>query len=147
VAVKKTAYGMGLAGGELKKLIETLDREEINLGETAGPLLDLYETAEHIMIEVDLPGINADDVGIYFLNGLLTIEGGVREREDCPGRINYLCVERSFDAFRRVIRIAVPVNPHGAGASYSMGVLTVSFPKVLEKRGQAIKIPVNKGND
>jgi HSP20 family molecular chaperone IbpA len=38
------------------------------LGETETPRLDLYETAEDIMIEVDLPGIDPQGIGLQILN-------------------------------------------------------------------------------
>jgi HSP20 family protein len=132
-------------GQELKKFLRAVEEEERNaiaLGESSGPLLDLYETADNIIVEVDLPGIDAGDVEVFYLNGFLTIEGIKKERVDSTGRINYLCMERTFDSFRRTLKIAVPINPKAASAKYERGVLTVVFPKVHEKRGQAIKIQV-----
>jgi len=145
LAIKKGSVSVGLVGEELKKFLKAVEEEEqssISLGETTGPLLDLYETADDIVVEVDLPGMDPAEVEVCFLHGLLTIEGVKKEKVEEDEKVNYLCMERSFETFRRVIKIAVPINPRGAGAVYSMGVLTVTFPKVKEKRGEAIKIPI-----
>jgi HSP20 family protein len=145
LAIKRSGISVSLMGQELKKFLRAVEEEERNaiaLGESSGPLLDLYETADNIMVEVDLPGIDVEDVEVFFLNGMLTIEGIKKERVDSAGRINYLCMERTFDSFRRTLKIVVPINPKAASAKYERGVLTVIFPKVKEKRGQAIKIQV-----
>jgi HSP20 family protein len=147
VAVKKTGISVSLMGAELKKFLQAVEMEEretINLGETAGPLLDLYETCDSIVIEADLPGIDPDKVEVWILNGILTIEGPKRKRVEEPGRVNYLCVERSYDAFRRILKITVPINPKKGAATYDRGILTITFPKVEEKRGEPIKIAVEK---
>ena len=149
MAVKKTGISVSLMGSELKKFLQAIEREEretINLGETAGPLLDLYETTDSIIIEADLPGIDPEKIEVWILHGMLTIEGPKRRRLEEPGRVNYLCVERSYDAFRRVVKITVPINPKLGAATYDRGILTISFPKVEEKRGEPIRIPIEKKN-
>ncbi len=135
-------------GHELKKFLKAIEAEEkssITLGETSGPLLDLYETAEAVVVEADIPGIDPDDVEISVLNGILTIEGMKKENVEEAHKINYLCMERSFETFRRIIRISVPINPKKATAVYSSGVLTVTFPKLKDKRGEVVVVKVRRG--
>ncbi|MGA2193182.1 MAG: Hsp20/alpha crystallin family protein [Nitrospirota bacterium] len=147
MAIKKGGISVNLMGEELKRFLKILEEEErstINLGETTGPLLDLYETAENIVVEADIPGVDLNDLEVCILHGLLTIEGVKKEKIEAAEKINYLCMERSFESFKRVIKIMVPINPKQARAVYSRGVLTITFPKVKEKRGEAIKIKVEK---
>ena len=49
--------------------------------------------------------------------------------------------------FRRVIPLNVPVNTHRADASLNHGLLRIHFPKVPNKRGEAVQIPVRAGKD
>lgn len=147
MAVKRRGAGTSMVGEELKKILRILEQEErssITLGETSGPLLDLYETADSIVVEADLPGIDPDEVEVCILHGLLTIEGVKREAVETCEKVNYLCMERSFEPFKRILKITVPINPKSGRASYARGVLTVSFPKVKEKRGETIKIKVER---
>ncbi|MBI5696317.1 MAG: Hsp20/alpha crystallin family protein [Nitrospirae bacterium] len=147
MAIKKTGISASIMGDEFKRFLKAMEAEErgsLALGETGGPLLDLYETADDIIVEADLPGIDIGDVDVGILNGILTIEGVKRERVDETEKINYLCMERSFENFKRMVKINVPFNPKGAKACYQRGVLTVVFPKVAEKRGELIKIEVEK---
>ncbi|MFZ5861661.1 MAG: Hsp20/alpha crystallin family protein [Nitrospirota bacterium] len=108
------------------------------------PLLDLYEVAGGLVVEVDLPGVAIADLRIIVSQNNLTIEGAPRNREDAARR-GYLRVERSTVAFHRVVTLPIPVNPHAATARYERGVLTVTFPKIPDRRQQAIEIPVRDG--
>lgn len=147
MAIKRSAISASFMGEEFKRFLKAMEAEErgdMALGETGGPLLDLYETADDIVIEADLPGIELDDVGVSILNGVLTVEGMKRERLNEQEKVNYLCMERSFENFKRTVKITVPFNPKAAKACYQKGVLTVVFPKVKEKRGELIKIDVEK---
>ena len=147
MAVKRRGVTASFMGEEFKKLIKAIEVEaksSLVLGETGGPLLDLYETADALVIEADIPGIDPDDVEISVLNDLLTIEGIKRERIEEDEKINYLCMERSFETFRRIIKVSVPFNPKKAKAQYSRGVLKVTFPKVKDKRGEVVRVKVEK---
>jgi HSP20 family protein len=108
------------------------------------PLLDLYEVAGGLVIEVDLPGVAVADLRITVSQNNLTIEGAPRGRGEAA-RGGYLRVERSSAAFHRVVSLPIAINPHAATARYERGVLTVTFPKIPDRRQQAIEIPVRDG--
>jgi HSP20 family protein len=108
------------------------------------PLLDLYEVAEGLVVEVDLPGVVVGDLRIVVSQNNLTIEGTRRSGGDAA-RGGYLRVERSSAAFHRVVPLPIAINPHAATARYERGVLTVTFPKIPDRRQQAIEIPVRDG--
>jgi HSP20 family protein len=108
------------------------------------PLLDLYEVAGGLVVEVDLPGVAAADLRITVSQNNLTIEGAPRPRVDAA-RVGFLRVERSSSAFHRVVNLPIAINPHAATARYERGVLTVTFPKIPDRRQQAIEIPVRDG--
>ncbi|MGD1075303.1 MAG: Hsp20/alpha crystallin family protein [Thermodesulfovibrionales bacterium] len=102
--------------------------------ETAGyqPAVDLYETDDSLVFEIDLPGIDPADVLIKVYDDIVIIEGVKRERRE-EKRVNYLCVERKFCSFRRMFKIPTPVNSREGKASYSEGVITLTFPKLGDK--------------
>jgi HSP20 family protein len=108
--------------------------------ETAGyqPSVDLYETDDNLVFEIDLPGINPDDVLIKVYDDIVIIEGVKRERRE-EKKLNYLCVERKFCGFRRMLKIPTPVNSLAGKALYSEGVITLRFPKLRDK---VVKIKV-----
>lgn len=96
------------------------------------PLVDLYETDESLVFEVELPGIDPGDVLVKVYDDIVIIDGVKREIRE--GKLlGYVCMERKFASFRRVLRIPVAVNAQEGRASYNEGVLTVTFPKLKNK--------------
>jgi HSP20 family protein len=108
-----------------------------------GPLVDLYETEDNLVFEVDLPGIDPAHVSIRVYDDLLIIEGmrTDTDREPVSGDLKYLCMERSTKDFRRVLKIPVHINTVAGNAFYENGVMTVKFPKM---KGKLIKIKIDK---
>lgn len=107
------------------------------------PLLDLSEVPDGLVVTVDLPGVVLHELRIVVSQNNLTIEGR-RTRSDAE-RGCYLRVERNSAAFHRVVHLPIPINPHAAMARYERGVLTVTFPKIPDRRQKAIEIPVQEG--
>lgn len=107
------------------------------------PFLDLYETDENLVIEIDLPGINPEDILIKVFEDIVIVEGIKRETEK-ERRLRYICMERNFESFRRIIRLPVAVNSMAGKAIYSEGVLKLTLPKIREK---VFKIKIEIGGD
>jgi HSP20 family protein len=105
----------------------------------SSPLVDLYETDDNLVLEMDLPGIDPADVLIKVYEDVIIIEGIKRENRK-ERRYRYLCMERSFDSFRRIVRIPVPVNSSSGTAAYRNGVLSLTLPKIKER---VIKIKID----
>ncbi len=103
------------------------------------PPVDIYETDDSIIFMFDLPGINHEELIIKVCDNQLFIWG---TKEQTAARAErYLCMEREAGGFFRVISIPQSIDPAGAKALYSDGVLKVIFPKVKEK---VFKIKVKK---
>lgn len=107
------------------------------------PLIDIYETGDDLVFDVDLPGIDPTNLSIRVYEDLLIIEGIVTDTDDelPSGGLKYLCMERGIKEFRRVLKIPVHVNTVAGDAFYSNGVITVKFPKL---KGKLIKIKIEK---
>lgn len=110
--------------------------------EAAGslPPVDLYETDDSLVFEIDLPGIEPEDLLLKVYDGLVIIEGINKERHEGK-RLRYICMERNFESFRRVISVPVPILSNEGKATYKDGVITLSFPKLREK---VIRIQIEK---
>lgn len=96
-----------------------------------SPLVDLYETAEELVFEIELPGVEPSDIGIQVVEHFLIMEG------KCPvvsGRKGtFLCMERQRKSFRRILNIPIAVDVTKGSATYRNGVITVRFPKLKGK--------------
>ncbi len=96
------------------------------------PFIDLYETDEDLVIEIELPGIKSEDVLIKVYGDIVIIEGVKREKR-VEEKVNYICMERKFASFRRILKIPTPVNTMAGKASYHEGVVTLKFPKLRDR--------------
>ena len=56
--------------------------------------------------------------------------------------MEFQLAERGFGPFRRVIQLGVPVNTRLAKATLNNGLLRICFPKVPNRRGEAVPIEV-----
>lgn len=115
--------------------------EQDGPGSPRLPLLDLYESPDGLVMEVDLPGVCVDDIQVVVSHNQVTI-GGVRRSACDSQRGRYLRVERSTAGFQRVIPLPSAINPHAAWARYVRGVLRVTFPKIPDRRQGTIKVPI-----
>ena len=109
--------------------------------ETEFPAIDVFETAGELIVEAELPGIDPSQIGVSAGEGLIVIEG-VKAEDAGPGRVNFLCMERTFGPFRRAVLAGRAVDVTRAAATYRAGVLQVRMPKIDERRGRRRVIPV-----
>jgi len=98
----------------------------------SGLLIDLYETSDELVFEVDLPGIDPSNISVRAYEDLLIIEG-VRNDINYTTGLKYLCLERGTRLFRRVLKIPIPVNTMSGNAVYANGVMTIKFPKFKDR--------------
>jgi HSP20 family protein len=131
----------GPAGAGEGPLRVYLERRSLSEEETELPALDIYETAEELVVEAELPGVRVDNIEVTVGPAVLVIEGFKEETIDA-GRVNFLCMERSFGAFRRIVPLVAAVDLNSIRARYRAGILQVCIPKVEEKRGQRRVVPV-----
>ena len=129
---------------ELNQLFDNL----LDLGEGGEsteqwmPSADILESQENLIVKVDLPGVIPDDLRVSVTSGNLVIEGQ-KPRQPLPDGSGAQLSERRFGRFRRVIQIGVPVNTRLAEAELKNGLLRICFPKVPNRRGEAVPIEVS----
>ncbi len=109
-----------------------------------APEVDIHETADALVLEADLPGIDEKDLDIRVENNILTI-AGERKFEKKVNEENYLRVERSYGSFSRSFSLPHTINTEQIQADYRNGVLTIRLPKREEAKPKKIKIAVNAG--
>jgi HSP20 family protein len=109
------------------------------------PALDVVETTEAVEIYVDLPGVEADQVRVLIKAGSVLI-AGEKPAGELPGaEATFHLVERGFGRFARVVRLTAAVDAGRAEATLEAGELRVVVPKILERRGRDILVPVRRG--
>lgn len=114
--------------------------------QTYPPTMDVYEKADSLVIELELPGVNKKDIEIFVASSLVTVQGirsDVKHGSGPTGRkISFLQLERKLGRFYRKIELPVPCNTQGARAVYDKGILKIEFTKIVDRRGGRKRIPV-----
>jgi HSP20 family protein len=110
-------------------------------GEWAPPV-DLCETESIISIRVELPGVTADQIKIGLTNTKLRIWGEKKRRPSRRRIISYLCSERSFGKFSRIVPLRWTVCIRNATAELKGGVLHIHLPKIEDRRGEEVIVEV-----
>jgi len=90
------------------------------------PPTDVYETDEHVVVKVEIAGMQADDLNISFANRRLVIAG---RRRDPVGKIVYQNMEIRYGEFRSEVRVGWPLDQSAIEATYEEGFLYVYLPK------------------
>lgn len=103
-----------------------------------SPALDLYESADHFVAVVELPGMRKDVIDISLHDGTLTISGE-RKRESTNGETAQR-TERYVGTFRRSITLPTRVDAAKASAIYENGILKVTLPKAEEAKPKQIQV-------
>jgi HSP20 family molecular chaperone IbpA len=91
-----------------------------------------------------VPGIPAESLRVSFHDRHLVITGERRERRPPASAASFHCMERPQGRFTRIILIDVAVDIQQAEAHVAGGVLTVTIPRVKDRRGREIIIPVRR---
>ncbi len=116
---------------EVNDLLESFfgRREPEESGPTWGPRVDIHETKDGYIFEVELPGVTKDDIKLTVHDNTLTIEGEKKyphaEQKDCDCHRQ----ERIFGRFQRSFSLPSVVDPDKIEAKFENGVLTIHLAK------------------
>ena len=125
----------------VNSIINTLN-EEKEPQETFDfrPKVNSRETEEAYSLEVELPGVQKENVEINLDGKVLSISGersikeGIKEEE-------YQKVESHYGLFSRSFTLPEKVDSENIGAKFENGVLEISIPKLtVEKASKKIEI-------
>lgn len=105
------------------------------------PAVDLVDAGDKYVLEVVLPGLNADDINIEASRKSITLSGERPAVEHGDDK-TVLRRERRYGSFRRVVNLPVVVDHEQVSADYTNGILTVHVPKAAEVINQVVKVNV-----
>jgi HSP20 family protein len=103
------------------------------------PSVDVSETAKEIIVNAELPGMNAEDIDIS-LSGDALVLRGERKHEHEEKKENYHRVERRYGSFSRTLQLPAEVDREHVDATYKDGVLKVTLQKTEESSTKKIKV-------
>ena len=115
--------------------------EEDMTHSTWSPAVDIYETAEDIIIKAEIPGVNKKDISVEVKNDSLYLKGDRKFEKELKEE-NYHRMERSYGSFCRVFSLPTSVEQDKIKANFKHGVLQISIPKLEEEADKSVNIDV-----
>jgi HSP20 family protein len=109
------------------------------------PSADLSETAEAIHVQLDVPGINPDQLDIQLQDQILTVRGERKEEKEEKGK-TFHRIERHAGNFTRAFQLPCAVAEDRVVAEYRDGVLQITLPKSPQARQRKISVQPGKNN-
>jgi HSP20 family protein len=95
------------------------------------PPTDVYETADAIVVHMDIAGMQPEDFTVEFAEGVVTITGERAPRGE--GKRHYHSMEVQVGPFERRLRLPAPVDPTSLRATYDHGFLEVRLTKLPQR--------------
>ena len=107
-----------------------------------APPVDVCETEKMIIVRVELPGVSADQIKIGLCNTKMRIWGEKKRRPARRRIMSYLCSERSYGKFGRIVPLRWTFSVKDVTAHMKNGVLHIHLPKIEDRRGNEVVITV-----
>jgi HSP20 family protein len=108
---------------------------------TWRPPTDVYETADMVVIKVEIAGMSADDFEISFADRILQIRG---TRLDKERKVSYHCLEVQYGEFLSEVYLPGKYDEENFEAEYENGFLVINLPKAPPESPKIIGVRSNE---
>lgn len=109
--------------------LSTVEQQERSGAPEFSPSIDISETTDRFMVEMDLPGTQTEALSVTVCCSVLVI-AGEKLQDPTAKEINLLCLERRYGRFCRTVEVPPGFALDQVSARLHRGVLTVSFPRL-----------------
>lgn len=138
---------------EMDRLFESFSREFPALsawtptaltapGELA-PRVNVVEDSKGLVITADLPGVEAGDVTVDLIDGVLSLRAEHKSEQEVPDESRKLLLaERTHGIYRRSFTLPFAADEANIKAEFANGVLTLHVPRAAGGGKQPTRIAV-----
>ena len=109
--------------------------------DTFTPNAELIETDEALVLNLELPGMNPDDLEVEVTAESVSVKGeriaNAESNENLIGRSEF-----RYGPFHRIIPLPTPIQQTNVEADYKNGILSLTLPKVVEEKDKVVKVTV-----
>lgn len=121
---------------------ESLEFEGTKTFNTFTPAIDLCETADAVCVTIELPGIDPGEIQLAVTAKDISISGEKSHSANTQQAISHLCCERQYGKFERHVNLRWAININETTAELKDGTLYICMPKLADRRGKSVKIPI-----
>jgi len=107
------------------------------------PAVDVYEDAQRLVLNLEVPGIQRADLDIRVEGRTLTVRGERILSSDVKEE-NFQRIERRYGSFVHSFTLPATVNTEDISASAVDGVLSISLAKKPEAKPKQIQVQVGQ---
>ena len=105
----------------------------------AYPPLNVWASADGLVIDAEMPGVDPQDVEISAVGDELSLRGKVNAREPAEGE-TVLRRERPAGEFQRTLQLPFRANTGAVKATFRNGILRIVLPRSEEEKPRKIAI-------
>jgi HSP20 family protein len=113
--------------------------EDVGVAPEPLPAADLYETSGEVIVKLDVPGFDEQELEIEVADHTLTVKGERKEEKEEKDKTFYLH-ERLERHFERRFTMPAEADLDRVKAVFGKGVLEVHVPKAEESKPRTIEI-------
>lgn len=104
------------------------------------PALDIYETADGLVLEADLPGVSGENLRVCVQGNVLEIYGKVKW--PVPDNARLIHEEMRLGNFFRSFILPEEVDADAISAEFQNGVLRLVLPKLSRAKPRRIEVKI-----
>ena len=108
----------------------------------AYPPLNVWSTADGLVLDAEMPGVDPQDVEISVVGDELSLRGKVNIHEPAAGE-TVLRRERPAGEFQRTLQLPFRANTGAVKATFKNGILRIVLPRSEEEKPRKIAIEAN----
>lgn len=123
----------------VRRMFEGLSLMPAFVSPLATPAADVYETPAEIVVELDVPGYEKQELALELSDHTLTITGSREEVKD-ENEKAFALHERLERTFERTFVLPSAVDSEHVTAQFEKGVLKIHAPKVELAKQRTIAI-------
>lgn len=127
---------------ELSRLFQTFtsavpEHPEQSEGGVYAPALEMKDTPEAIVLNVELPGMQLDALDIEATVDSVTIQGDRPAPEPSATRSEF-----RYGRFYRKVALPTQIRNANVSATYTNGILSLTLPKLIADKPKVVKVTV-----
>ena len=113
------------------------------------PAMDVHETADAVLVKIDLAGMSEEDIEILLYPNAIVVTGERTDDSDSDEETYYHEAQIRYGPFRADAYLSTPIQPESASAVYQNGMLRITLPRraQAETPGESGQQPDDRSDD
>ena len=107
---------------------------------TWRPLADIRESAEMVMVKIELAGMKEEEIDVTLYEEALVVSGERHEEPEGNENVYYHEAQIRYGPFRIEVLLLLPIDREGVKARYENGFLWVDLPKLPQNKPERVRI-------